>query len=293
MVNPKIIKNKYGYYELEIKPSNEELKEYYKKKYYQENKGSYQNSYSREELQYIHNKIEERNYIIEKLFDPDLRMRSLLDVGCGEGWALRYFHNKGFEVEGLDYSDFGIQAHNPEMAAYVKVGDIYENLTGIIQQKRVYTIVWLDNILEHVLNPVKLLQQLYAVVENKGVLVIEVPNDFSFLQEYLYQHSLLKEKYWVVVPDHISYFNADSLKKIGELSGFTCKEMIADFPVDLFLFNENTNYYENRSVGKSVHNSMIMIDTLLHETGIGQKMDLYASLARAGLGRQIIGFFVR
>ena len=54
-------KNKYGYYELTNKPSEDELEEYYQKKYYQEEKGSYQSGYSKEEIRYILNKIEQKH----------------------------------------------------------------------------------------------------------------------------------------------------------------------------------------------------------------------------------------
>ena len=40
-----ITKNKYGFFEVEKKPSQQELEEYYEKKYFQTGKGSYQKKY--------------------------------------------------------------------------------------------------------------------------------------------------------------------------------------------------------------------------------------------------------
>ncbi|MCL4442405.1 MAG: hypothetical protein M1609_17970 [Firmicutes bacterium] len=82
-------KNKFGFYELIDKPSPEELSLYYANKYFQEAKGGYEKSYSKEEVQYINNKIAQKYRVISKLLDmSDTIKMQFLDVGCGEGWAL-------------------------------------------------------------------------------------------------------------------------------------------------------------------------------------------------------------
>ena len=71
-------------------PNNEELKQYYESKYYQNADGTttYDNAYSEEELQH---KILEANIaalaIKEHLKSPNQTI-SLLEFGCGEGFFL-------------------------------------------------------------------------------------------------------------------------------------------------------------------------------------------------------------
>ncbi len=68
--------------------------------------------------------------------------------------------------------------------------------------------------------------------------------------------------------------------------------ILADFPIELNLFNENTNYVEDRSKGKSCHWVRIVIENLLHSISIEKTNELYSILSMMGWGRQIIGFFM-
>ena len=51
-----IVKNSYGFFEINPKPTREELTDYYSKKYYQDPKGQYQNTYSDDEKKFFENK---------------------------------------------------------------------------------------------------------------------------------------------------------------------------------------------------------------------------------------------
>lgn len=50
---PKLVKTKYGFYQYDPKPSDEELRDYYANKYYQEGCGSYSVTYTDEEITYF------------------------------------------------------------------------------------------------------------------------------------------------------------------------------------------------------------------------------------------------
>jgi len=89
--------NKYECYSLKEKPSVEELRDYYQKKYFQNEKGTYSNSYSKQELQYFYNKIDQKYQIIRR-YIHGLETGSFLDVGCGECFTLKYFRKKGWDV---------------------------------------------------------------------------------------------------------------------------------------------------------------------------------------------------
>ena len=191
-----IVKTKYGYWELKHKPNINELSEYYEKKYYQEAKGSYEYAYSKEEIQNIKNQIESKYEIIIQKLDSDFgcnRNRddennmqlSLIDIGCGEGWVLDYFLQKGWRVKGLDYSNTGCLRFNPNCSHYIELGDIFDTLSSIINETNErFHVIWLGNVLEHVLNPLDLLQKCFEIAHQFTILVIEVPNDFSVVHQY-------------------------------------------------------------------------------------------------------------
>lgn len=285
-----IFATKYGYYSVKNIPTEKELSEYYGKKYYQEGNGSYETEYDSDEIQYFKNKIAERAFIIEQNL-PDSINKNFLDIGCGEGWALGYFKEKGWNVVGLDYSSFGCKKFNPECAENLIEGDVYFNLNKLVAEDKKYSVVWLDNVLEHVTDPEFLINEIKKILEPGSILVIEVPNDFSFVQEYLLQNKNVEKRYWVITPDHLSYFNKDGLNRLLSENGYDSLEFIGDYPIDVNLMNPNTNYIQDKTKGKSCHRQRINFDNLIHKRPVKDVVEYYKACAQLGLGRVITGFF--
>lgn len=289
-----VTKNKYGFYSLKDTPTFEELKEYYASKYYQDSTVGYKKVYSDNELQYIHNKIAQKYLALSNILDVKTNEKlSLLDIGCGEGWALKYFKENSWHVKGLDYSEHGCRIHNPDRLEDLIVGPIDDNVRGLIEKNQKFNVIWLDNVLEHVIEPLSLLQDCRGLIKDCGVLVIEVPNDFSAVQQYLLANGNISKAFWVLRPDHISYFNREGLINICKEAGWVSRYVMGDFPIDFNLFNTNTNYTEDKSVGKLCHQARIAIENLMHGISPEGTNELYRAMSELGLGRQIIGFFSR
>jgi SAM-dependent methyltransferase len=157
-------------------------------------------------------------------------------------------------------------------------------------QKDNYDVVWLDNCLEHVLDRLGLLEQCSLLLKKNGVLVIEVPNDFSAIQKHLLHMNKITIPFWINVPDHISYFNSHGLNKLLSAAGFTNFLTIADFPIDIYLMNPESNYINDSSKGTNCHNARIEIENLLHPISIPKVIEYYEALVDLGMGRRIISF---
>jgi hypothetical protein len=73
--------------------------------------------------------------------------------------------------------------------------------------------------------------------------------------------------------------------------GFAVQTMLADFPIDLFLFNDKTNYVTDATAGKGCHQARIEIENLMHAQNPQATLDMYAAMAKLGVGRQIMGVY--
>ena len=292
--------NEFGFYEVRHKPTPAELRDYYAQRYYQENLTTYQAAYPPEELEHIEGKLRLRHWVLEELRDggqaPEATSilgsgGSFLDIGCGEGWALDYFQRQGWEVLGLDFSSFSLEKFQPALRGHLRAGDLYEELQKLVASGAQFDVLWLDNVLEHVLEPAYLLRQCRALIQPGGVLMVDVPNDFSALQQHLLATGRIDRPFWVALPDHLSYFNPTGLRNLAEATGWHLAKVIGDQPIDLNLLNPATNYVMNRDAGKGAHQARLEQDNFLLRTApLPAVAAYYESLAGVGLGRSIVAF---
>ena len=126
---------------------------------------------------------------------PAISYRRILDVGCGQGWAMeamKAFYPEA-TIEGLEPSSF-----NSEVAR-AKGFQVYEARAGkaaLAEDK--YDLVFSNNVIQHVTNAREFVESLKEVVTDDGVIVITCPDgsipnieilwsdqNFSFLPAHL------------------------------------------------------------------------------------------------------------
>ncbi|WP_368655544.1 class I SAM-dependent methyltransferase [Castellaniella ginsengisoli] len=283
----RLIRHPFGFLTVANKPTLKELKDYYANKYYQQALGSYEREYSAEEKAYFRNKIAQRHSVLKRI-SP--RSRSMLDVGCGEGFSLSYFREQGWFVKGFDFSRDGVESQNPSCRDALVVGDVFELLEEEISSGSKYDVVWLQNVLEHVLDPIALLISLKALLAPGGAAVITVPNDFSSVQREALARGYIEQEFWVALPDHLSYFDHVSLPATAKGTGWDCVELLGDFPIDWFLFHGGSNYVRDRALGKAAHHARVQLENLIHNQPMDFVVEFWAIAGRLGIGRDITAF---
>jgi len=281
-----------GFWEVVDKPTDQELSDYYANKYYQTERANYRKTYPEEELEVIVLKVSQRLHKVEELRGGNQKLGKILDVGCGEGFALAEFQRRGWKVEGIDHSIEGLRAMNPDLMDHVEQGNVFELLDIRIEREETYDVVWLNNVLEHVTEPLGLLKALRQLIADNGVLVVTVPNDFSELQEKLLTDQKIPGRFWIAVPDHLTYFTADSLKMTANATGWQCESVLADFPVDLYLAHRGSNYVSDSANGPHAHSAKLILEQLIGKHGAVRANRFYEALADVGLGRNITAFLL-
>lgn len=288
-MDQRLKKHPLGFWEIAAKPTSQELQQYYADKYYQEAKGSYELEYSKDELRYFRAKLEQRSVVLQHHLSS-LSSRTLLDVGCGEGYALAFFREQGWTVKGIDFSSAGVESKNPACKDVLATGDIFELLQAEMATGRTYDVVWLQNVLEHVIDPLDLLKSLRTLVSPDGLAVVTVPNDCSITQRGALAHQHIDNAFWVAPPDHLTYFDHASLTSAANETGWDCVEMLGDFPVDWFLFHPGSNYVRDKSAGKAAHKARVQIENIIHEQPIEDVLRFWSATAKLGIGRDITAF---
>lgn len=271
-----------GHLEYEPRPTPDALAAYYRDKYFGADHGQtpYAHGYTAEELEHKRLQPAETEHIWGR---PPGRM---LEVGVGEGFSLDYFASRGWEVVGMDFTDDGLQAFFPALADKLLLGDAFELLDQAIARGDQYDLVICNNVLEHVIDPVGLLKRLHALMRPEGLVRIAAPNDNSWLQAEIVRRGHADPMFWVAAPDHLNYFNTDTLPKAMAATGWTVTDHLSEFPVDLFLLNPDTNYMRARPLGRNCHFVRIAFEMgLWRERGVEGVVAFRRGCVQAGIGR--------
>jgi 2-polyprenyl-3-methyl-5-hydroxy-6-metoxy-1,4-benzoquinol methylase len=279
-----LIQNKLGFYEVSPKPSPEVLKQYYNDKYYGTEKINNQYNYDYTNDEILHKQIES----LETIFYLNGKVGSLLEIGFGEGFFLNHFHSLGWQINGIDFTVDGLRQHHSHLIKEITVDDIFEAIESLIDNNIKYDLVVCNNVLEHVIDPLSLLAQIYQLLTPEGIIRLVVPNDYSWVQKEIVERGCAEDNYWVCPPDHLNYFTVNSLSNILSYSKFDIIDILGTFPIDFFLLNPDTNYQKNPLLGRNCHFAKVAFETALVKQSIEQSIEFRRGCAKANVGRDLV-----
>jgi 2-polyprenyl-3-methyl-5-hydroxy-6-metoxy-1,4-benzoquinol methylase len=211
--------------------------------------------------------------------------RKLCDIGCGTGDFLKYMIDVGWKAVGVEPSEEGAQNKRNSKATVYNLS-LEDFVAAYPKYNYAFDAITLINILEHVRNPARFLRYTKKLLKpHTGVVCIRVPNDFNQLQIQA-EKKINRKLWWVAAPDHVNYFNTESLRKLVESLGFELVCSTSDFPMELFLLMDN-DYVGNPEVGKRCHSKRVGFELSLSGT---LRRNIYQSIAKAGIGRSCIVF---
>jgi SAM-dependent methyltransferase len=160
---------------------------------------------------------------VENLLKYDKKRNNVLDIGSAMGtflYAARPYYKKAI---GLDVSEQMARFAEKSTGATVYLKQFNE---FVYEEK--FSLIHMSHVIEHVPNPVEWLQKAAIMLEEDGILVINVPNKFSMsfrLQHFFYKAGLKKQfsSTWSDpnrVPDHLFEPNGESMLRVLRVNHF-------------------------------------------------------------------------
>jgi 2-polyprenyl-3-methyl-5-hydroxy-6-metoxy-1,4-benzoquinol methylase len=242
-----IKKNRIGYYSCQPMPDPEELRKYYKDKYFSSNI-SYKDELFAVEKNYHKAEALIKIFMIKKFIKKNLKNLSILDIGAGTGRFLYDVKNFFKNHLGVDYSSGNLDKSIKKKINFNEI-DPKVFIKKAIKQ---FDVITLNNVLEHVPDISIFLQDLFLNTKKSTLFLITIPNDFSILQKTT-NKVVKKKKYWVATPEHLNYFNKYNFKNFAKNKNFRIIDAISDFPVELFLLKKKFDYTSDKLLGKNIH----------------------------------------
>jgi 2-polyprenyl-3-methyl-5-hydroxy-6-metoxy-1,4-benzoquinol methylase len=135
----------------------------------------------------------------------------LLDVGAGYGYFRKAAIDSGWTTDGVEISRHAAAVARQEFGLDTFVGTLQDYAREGAGHS--YDVLTLFDVVEHVEDPVSLLETVRGLVKPAGLCVIRTPNLLSIDGEVFgsYYHSLKME--------HLHYFSATSLCQAMEMAG--------------------------------------------------------------------------
>jgi SAM-dependent methyltransferase len=158
---------------------------------------------------------------------------------------------------------------------------------------RRFDVVLLMNVLEHLSDPVQVINDIrQTVLRDGGLLIVEVPNEFNAFQVAGQElHGLTQ--WWVAPPAHLNYFSASTLSNLLNASGFDVSHVAASFPLEMFLLMGD-KYVGDRELGRHCHERRMAFEMNLRRLGRSDVLEtFYKALASVDLGRQVIAYALK
>jgi SAM-dependent methyltransferase len=170
-----------------------------------------------------------RKYFQKKLRDIHKR-GTLLDIGCAMGVLLEEAGKQGIEAYGVDIS--------ADAVAYCRKKGLRVSRT---YPNKHFDIVTAFEVIEHERDPLAMMIRVHSLLRSGGIAILTTPNYSSIWRKMM-------GSWWVGYkhPEHVTFWNPDSLTFLLNKAGFTHVEVRHDeprpFPLS-FVFTRSADYF--------------------------------------------------
>lgn len=209
----------------------------------------------------------------ELILKPEIRrLRSymkgkgpVLDVGCGTGWATAIWRDHShMEVHGMELEPLWADMAAKRFGLHV-LNEKFENASI---QDGTYEMVIFRHVLEHFLDPAKILRQADRILKPGGYVLIIVPNGDSLGRRIFRQ-------YWEwAPPSHIYNFSPRSLSRLLQRAGFLLTKIFHS-PSPVLLSTSLHNWLEcqgRRRLAAFFHDGSLLLNSLFFPLAVAGKI---------------------
>lgn len=271
------------------RPSQQELDAFYGDLYYKDGvTTTYSSTYDADELAQKRQRAEVTVEALVQALPGGGTDARLLELGTGEGFILAAARKRNLAMSGVDYQAAPVEAFNAEVLGSFTATDPNAFIEERITEGTIFDGIVLQNVLEHVRDPERLLAGLRNILSNSGALLVQVPNDFSALQALAMEKGHIEHETWFAPPQHLTYWNTENIGPYMADHGFDIVDGFTDFPIEAFLWGAPTNYTKDRSFGPYAHRGRVELDLFFARAGLPAYLDLYRSFYRVGFGRNLV-----
>ncbi len=173
---------------------------------------------------------------------------SMFEIGCGNGKLLSLAKEGGWAVSGIELSPFLVSSIKDVLDINVMSINFLEFAP---RDNETYDLITLRHVLEHLPDPVLVMNKVHELLKDNGYLLLEFPNIDGIdlvLKRFLEAHHIKKKVYSPsYAPGHCHEYNKKSLQFLAKLTGF-------------------------KMIKWQTYSSRLWMNPFYHRTGLGNKV---------------------
>jgi len=139
----------------------------------------------------------------------------LLDLGCWLGFLLAEARERGWQVRGVEPSEFASAYAREQLRLDVVTADLFSARVPA----HAFDAVTMGDVIEHLPAPGSALVRVRELLANGGLVWLALPDSGSFLAR------AMGRRWWSVIPTHVQYFTRHSLATLLGRHGFEVLEV--------------------------------------------------------------------
>lgn len=137
----------------------------------------------------------------------------LLDIGCAAGFFVHEAAGQGWDAVGIEPSKWLVDWGKKNLKEKLYNGTLRQGNF----KDREFDVLTMWDVLEHVSDPLKELEECRRILKKDGMLVINYPDFGSLLAR------MAGSRWWFLLSNHLYYFTPATMKKYLEKAGFEVK----------------------------------------------------------------------
>jgi SAM-dependent methyltransferase len=148
----------------------------------------------------------------------------LLEIGCGPGFLLAELRDLGWNVTGVELSDYAVHHARETLHLDVRLGSIDSLDLG----ESSFDAVFMGDVLEHLPRPVEVLERVHRLLRPGGVLLVAIPSTMNLLSAKLgmqMYRSRGKFKTLRIPPYHLYEYTPRTIRSLLERCAFHVAEV--------------------------------------------------------------------
>lgn len=157
-----------------------------------------------------------------RLIDPKSKDLKVLEVGAAYGETLNYLKQNGIakQAVGIDIFEDKTNSNNYKKIDRFIFGNIEE--IEFLEYENYFDLILLPDVLEHLIEPKKVLDKLKKYLSQNGTIIVSMPNirHYSAINKIFFKGNFKYEESGLFDYTHMRFYCRKNIQELLESSGF-------------------------------------------------------------------------